>query len=98
MSTDAQDIIKVSMGLAKAAADGTLSADVLDAELVAQCRALVGVVTGLADPLFGLQLDIARQVLSLGGLTADELAEWQAVLRARQSDQDGSPGQLPADP
>ena len=86
--TTAQDVIKAAMSLARDAAAGGLSADALDAELTTACRELFGVVAGRADPLWPLQVDVARQVLAAGGLSLDELAEWIAVLQARRSAQD----------
>ncbi len=83
--TTTEDIIKASMSLARDAAEGRVSAPALDTELLAACRSLVGTVVGEADPLFDLQRDIARQVLACGGLSLDELREWETVLDQRSN-------------
>ena len=82
--TSAQAVVRAAMGLARDAAEGQLDAGALDADLIAQCCALVGLVVGPSDPLWSLQLDVCRQVLAAGGLPLTELAEWCAVLQARQ--------------
>jgi hypothetical protein len=81
--------VDAALGLAEDIAAGQLDPARLDAELAAACRSLVGVVVGPGDPLFGLQIDIARQTIACGGLTTDELREWIAVLDQRQGAQDG---------
>ena len=48
-----------------------------------KCRELFGTVVGDGDPLWDLHRDIARQVLALDGVPADELSEWLAVARQR---------------
>lgn len=78
------EVIKAAMAVAKDAAEGHLSADQLDAELTEACRGLFGVVAGPGDPVWELQIDVARQVLAAGGLSAAEVAEWLAVTRRRE--------------
>lgn len=51
---------------------------------VERARSMFGTVAGPGDPLWPLHLDVARQVLEAGGLSADELAEWATVLRRRE--------------
>lgn len=80
----AQDAIKAAMSVAKDVAEGRLDPAELDATVVAECRALFGRVDGREDPLWDLQLDVARQVLGLDGIPVDELAEWLAVARQAQ--------------
>ncbi|QLL08849.1 flagellar hook-length control protein [Mycobacterium vicinigordonae] len=87
MSTDAtpaDDVIKAAMSIAKDAAEGRLDPADLDAELAEQCRQLVGQVVGEGDPLFALQCQIARGVLAVGGIPADELGEFLALARRRK--------------
>jgi hypothetical protein len=79
MTTATEDAIKAAMSLGRDLAEGRIDPAALDAELIARCRETVGTVVGSDDPLWLLQVDIARQVLSLGGVPADELAEWLAV-------------------
>ena len=53
----------------------------LDQTLAAECKALLGDVEGPDDPLFDLQVAVARGVLAAGGIPADELTEWAAARR-----------------
>lgn len=62
---------------------GKVGPDQLDAELVGVCRSLFGTVGGPEDALWELHIDVTRQTLAAGGLTADELSEWAAVIRRR---------------
>ena len=57
--TSAQAVVRAAMGLARDAAEGQLDAGALDADLIAQCCALVGLVVGPSDPLWSLQLECA---------------------------------------
>jgi len=82
----AQDVIKAAMSLAKDAAEGRLDGSDLDAELTEHCRQLFGNVVGSGDPLWAAQIDVARQVLALGGIEAGELGEWTAVAAQRAQD------------
>lgn len=77
------DVIKAAASIARDAADGKLSPEILQAQAVAELRQLVGEVAGPGDPLWPLQLEIARGVLAVGGIEPDELAEWLAVERQR---------------
>ncbi|OBC03353.1 hypothetical protein A5784_14030 [Mycobacterium sp. 852013-50091_SCH5140682] len=77
--------VDAAMSLAEDIATGRLDPAALDAAAVAEARALFGRVEGPDDPLWELHVDIARQVLAVGGgLPADELAEWLAVTRAAE--------------
>jgi hypothetical protein len=78
-----EDAIKAAASVARDVADGKLDPADLQAQAVAELRELVGTVIGPDDPAWPLQCDIARQVLALGGLTADELSEWAAVFGHR---------------
>jgi len=78
-----EDIVKGAASVARDAAEGRLSPANLEAQLEAELRAVVGTVVGEGDPLFALQVEIARGVLAVGGVPADELAEWLAVARQR---------------
>jgi hypothetical protein len=94
-----RDVVTVAMDLANEVTTGTLKPAELDAELVDTCRSLFGVVAGPDDPLFELQRDVTRQMLAAGGLSADEVAEWLAVLRRRTGEPPEAPGlpDVPAD-
>jgi hypothetical protein len=88
MSTSTKrDAIEAAMAVAESVSSGELSPDQLEQQLVAECRALVGTVVGPGpdDPIWELQVSICRGVLAAGGIPADELAEWAAVARRRES-------------
>lgn len=72
------------MSVAKDFAEGRLSAADLAAEAAAACRSRFALVVGPGDPIWELQVEVARQVLAVGGLSADEVVEWLAVVRARE--------------
>lgn len=44
---------------------------------------MFGTVIGEGDALWTLNADVARQAVSLGALSADELSEWAAVMRPK---------------
>ncbi|WP_396913215.1 flagellar hook-length control protein [Mycolicibacterium sp.] len=78
-----EDTIKAASSIARDVADGRLSPTDLEHHAIAELREMVGTVAGPDDPAWSLQCDIARQVLALDGVPADELAEWLAVARQR---------------
>lgn len=78
-----EDAIKAASSIARDVADGRLAPTDLEAQLETELRGLVGAVIGPDDPLFALQVEIARGVLAVGGVPAGELAEWLAVARHR---------------
>jgi hypothetical protein len=80
-----QDVITAAASVARDAAEGTLAPAELEAQLVAECRQLFGTVAGEGDPLLPVQIEVARAVLAAGLIPADELAEWLAVARRRES-------------
>lgn len=84
LGPDVQRAIKAVMGVAKDLAEGRVSPADVQGPAVAQCRALFAVVAGPDDPLWELQVEVARGVLALDGIPVDELAEWLAVTRAAQ--------------
>lgn len=90
-----EDAIKAASSVARDIADGRLSPTELEQHAVAELREMVGTVVGPNDPAWSLQCDIARQVLALDGVPADELAEWLAVARQRAGEAVGTPA--PAD-
>lgn len=73
--------IKAAMSVARDVAEGRLDPENIGRAAAAECRELFGVVAGPMDALWPMHLDIARQVLALGGVPADELTEWLAVAR-----------------
>lgn len=84
MSTSTDTTIKAAMAVAKDVAEGRLDPADLDAMVAEESRAAFGTAVGPQDPLWPVQVDVARQVLALGGLPADELSEWAAVARRRE--------------
>lgn len=88
-----ESAVKAAMSIATDVTEGRLDPDVLDAQALDECRALFGRVAGPDDPLWSLHVDVARQVLMVGGgIPADELAEWAAVeKRAEDERADGVP-------
>jgi hypothetical protein len=84
--TTTEDVIRAAASVGRDAAEGRLVPSVLDAAVADECRELFGTVVGPSDPLWSVHLDVARQVLALGGLSADEFSEWLAVARTRAGD------------
>ncbi|WP_349268961.1 hypothetical protein MPNTM1_04183 [Mycolicibacterium parafortuitum] len=89
MSTTKADSINAAMSIAEDVAAGTVDPAGLDQAVADECRALFGQVVGDGDPLWPLHRDITRQSIALAALSADELGEWQAVMRRREA-ADGS--------
>ena len=77
-------VADAALDLAKAAAEGRISVDVVEQAAEQRCRALFGSVVGPGDPLWSLHCDVTRQAISLGALSASELGEWQTVMRQRE--------------
>jgi hypothetical protein len=91
-----RDAVAAAMSIAEDVTEGKLAPAALEAQLVAECRALVGPVVGEGDPLFPLQLEVCRSVLAAGGLSSAEISEWLAVARRRETPADpGSSGSGP---
>ncbi|AQA05029.1 hypothetical protein BVC93_24430 [Mycobacterium sp. MS1601] len=95
--TATEDVIRAAASVGRDAAEGKLDPAGLDAAVATECKALFGAVTGEGDPLFAVQVDVARQVLAVGGIPATEVAEWAAVLKRRAGavepiDGAGAPG------
>jgi hypothetical protein len=77
--------VDAAMSVAEDVATGRLDTTQLDAAVAAECRELFARVEGPDDPLWELHVDVARQVLAVGGgIPAGELAEWLAVTRAAE--------------
>lgn len=90
-----QDAIKAAMSLARDVAEGRVAPADLEAQALAECRQLFGRVAGPGDPLWSMHIDVARQVLAVGGgIPANELAEWAAVQAA--SEGEGAPARGPS--
>jgi hypothetical protein len=85
--TSRQDLKKLAVDAVLTIAgdlqEGRIDVTQLDAETLAEGRKLFGTVVGPDNPLWPLQVDVARQCVSIGALSVDELAEWVAVFRAR---------------
>ena len=89
--TARKDAMKAAVTAALAIAEdvtaGRLDVAALDAAALAECRELFGRVDGPEDALWPLHVDVARQVLAVGGgVGVDELAEWVAVYRAQAAE------------
>lgn len=99
-TTTTQDAIKAATSVARDVAEGTLSPTALQDQAVAELREMVGTVAGPDDPAWSLQCDIARQVLALDGVPADELAEWLAGARQRAGEAVSTPApvETPSEP
>lgn len=82
--TDA-DVVESAYAVLGELTGGTLSGAAVELRAVETCRQMVGTVAGPDDPLWSVQLDIARQVLGLGGVPADELTEWLSAARSREN-------------
>ncbi|BBX00919.1 hypothetical protein BST36_29680 [Mycolicibacterium moriokaense] len=77
--------VDAAVSIADDVTTGRLDPEQLEAEAVKACREVAGTVLGPEDPIWPLQVDIARQVLAIGGaICANELAEWSAVERSRE--------------
>lgn len=79
-----REVVASALSVAEAVAEGHMSTADLEQAAVDQCRELFGTVYGPDDELWELHVDVVRQVLAFGGMTADELAEWTAVQRRRE--------------
>jgi hypothetical protein len=90
-TSTAEGVVKAAMSVARDAAEGKLDPASLSDRAVSECRELFSDVVGQDDPLWPLHLDIARQVLALGGVPADELSEWAAALRHRDAEPSSEP-------
>lgn len=90
--------VDAAMSVAEDVATGRLDTAALDTAVATECRELFGRVAGPGDPLWELHVDIARQVLAVGGgLPADELAEWLAVTRQAEGTPAEGAGEWTAD-
>ena len=76
--------VLAAMSIAEDIAEGRVQPADLDAQALTECRSLFGRVAGPGDPLWELHVDVARQVLAVGGVPAGELAEWAAVQAAAE--------------
>lgn len=90
--TTTEDAIKAAAAIARDVADGRLTPAALEHRAVAELRELVGTVVGEGDACWELQVQIARGVLAVGGVPADELSEWLAVARQRAAEPLSGPG------
>jgi hypothetical protein len=72
------------MAIAEAITQEQMQPADLEAAAVEQCRELFATVYGPEDPLWSMHVDVIRQGLALGALSADEIAEWLAVARTRE--------------
>ncbi len=89
--TGKAEAIKAATSIARDVAEGRLDPDSLEKAALDECRALFGRVAGPGDALWPLHVDVVRQGVALGALSAGELAEWTAVFRRREQDSDSRP-------
>ena len=78
--------VDAAMSIAQDVAEGRVAPADLEAQALAECRKLFGRVAGPGDVLWELHVEVARQVLAVGGewISGDELTEWAAVYRAAE--------------
>lgn len=81
-----EDAIKAASSVARDIAEGTLHPGQLERQAVAELTARAGQVTGPGDPLWPVQVDIARGVLAARGIPTAELLEWAAVNGPSEAD------------
>ncbi|WP_156298257.1 flagellar hook-length control protein [Mycobacterium paragordonae] len=91
-TTTTEDAIKAAASVARDVADGRLTPAALEHQAVVELRQLFATVVGPGDPVWPLQVQIARGVLAVGGVPADELSEWLAVARQRAGEPLSGPG------
>lgn len=93
--TTASDVVTAAMALADDAAQGRLNPAQLEAQARDEVLAIAGEIVGEGDPLWEVQLGIARGVLAAGGIPTDELSEWLAVARHSAGEPVDQPVTLP---
>lgn len=84
-TVSAADVINAASDALRDIETGALTPAEVERRAVDSCKALFGIVAGPTDPLWALHGDVCRQYLATGGLSADELAEWAAVQRRRET-------------
>ena len=92
-TTTPEQVITTAMDLAKDVAEGRVQPDAVATAATDACRELFGVVyrpdtpedpTDPAWQLWALHVDVIRQGLHLGALSAAELSEWLALAETRE--------------
>jgi hypothetical protein len=79
--------VTAALAIAEDVTAGQLDVTTLDALALEECRGLFSRVVGPGDVLWDLHVEVARQVLAVGGgVPVDELAEWVAVYRAAEAE------------
>jgi len=82
--TDA-DVVESAYAVIGELTDGSLSGAAVEQRAVEVCRRTFGAVGGPDDPLWPVQIDVARQVLGHCGILADELAQWLSAARGHEN-------------
>lgn len=82
--TDA-DVVESAYAVLGGITDGSLSGAAVEQRAVEVCRRTFGAVGGPDDPLWPVQIDVARQVLGHCGIPAAELAQWLSAARSREN-------------
>lgn len=77
--------VDAAISIADDVTSGQLAPEDLDQVATDAVRDLAGTVIGPGDPLWELQVGIAKQVLAHNGIEARELAEWLTVLRRSEA-------------
>jgi len=90
--------VTAALAIAEDVTAGQLDVTTLDALALEECRGLFSRVVGPGDVLWDLHVEVARQVLAVGGgVPTDELAEWVAVYRAAEAEAAELAASVPAD-
>lgn len=86
-----RDAIDAAMSVAEDVAESRLDPAQINQAVADECRELFGTVVGDGDPLWELHTDVARQAISLGAFSTNELQEWLAVARSRAGEPMSAP-------
>ena len=79
-----RDVVEAATSVLDDITSGSLNPTDVEKRVVEECRQLFGQVNGPGDALWPTHIDVTRQALALGALTANELAEWASVVRQRE--------------
>lgn len=85
MSVTDDDVVESAYAVIGELTEGSLSGAAVEQRAVEVCRRTFGAVGGPDDPLWPVQIDVARQVLGHCGILADELAQWLSAARSREN-------------
>lgn len=77
-------VADAALTLAKSVAQGEITLATVEQAAADRCKALFGTVAGEGDVLWPLHVDVCRQAIALGALSASELGQWTSVIRQRE--------------